>query len=942
LDNAADVLEQAFKDGKITIDQYNAALANIDKARVKMQGLGTATAGTRGQIITLTRSLASGSFESAAFDFARLASGADGVGAGFARLLLPVGAVVGVLGVLTAASIAAWGEQRALDNALLITGNRAALTSGTFAELSREIEKNSNVTIAQAEEITLALARTGKFSSNTIGEYGKTIAALTEVTGQSAEDLAKLFSEMGDDPAKFAAKQNEAWRFLTAAQYENIRVMQERGDIEGAQLALNTALYEKYAGVVIDRMGAVETALTKHKKSWSDYWRLIKDVAGVNGNDDATLLERRQTQLDLKLKQIEVQNARRSNPINPDDDPDVQRYLREIFDLQLNLQNEKERAQQESDEAEKQNQIILARRRIAELSLRADRERQMAEEIAALQKDFATARQAGSNGDFSAESEAKLRQSIIDKYSQSTKEAAKAAENYVAALEQQGRVAGKTSSEIDALKTSELKLTSEQQTRLTLARKLIDAEVERQAQIKDSQQLIKLQIDLLRAQGREFEASSIEFEAQYGELLTRLKARGDKQGIDLVDQLLDLEKLQSRLNDAQKLISESQSAQQREEQSISTQREAGLITEAEARRRIVELHQQTYALLQQQKPVLEELAAQPGAVGESASAALASLNDQSTTLLNTVSLLESTLRGSIEQGLTDVITGLAKGTLSFGDAIKSLASTVADAIIRLQAEQIAQSVTGSLFGGAKAAGAGADAATAGVGAANASAEAAATATATAQTALATASTASATALTSVATSGGAMTVSFQAVTTAASALAGALSAAAAASAAAGTTNAVVGAVGAGASVAAATGGYITGPGTSTSDSIPALLSNGEFVARAAVVAQGDALNFLHDFNARGMAALRDWAPVRHSSGGLAGYPAPVMASPNLTAANLSDPATDKNNNAMNVRFMNIVDPSLMAEFAQSSEGERVYTNYIRRNTATIKRILGVP
>ncbi len=55
----------------------------------------------------------------------------------------------------------------------------------------------------------------------------------------------------------------------------------------------------------------------------------------------------------------------------------------------------------------------------------------------------------------------------------------------------------------------------------------------------------------------------------------------------------------------------------------------------------------------------------------------------------------------------------------------------------------------------------------------------------------------------------------------------------------------------------AEGGRVRGPGTETSDSIPAWLSNNEFVVRARRVTEPGALPFLHDFNVRGMAALRD-------------------------------------------------------------------------------------
>ena len=58
---------------------------------------------------------------------------------------------------------------------------------------------------------------------------------------------------------------------------------------------------------------------------------------------------------------------------------------------------------------------------------------------------------------------------------------------------------------------------------------------------------------------------------------------------------------------------------------------------------------------------------------------------------------------------------------------------------------------------------------------------------------------------------------------------------------------------------AATGGYITGPGTGTSDSIPAMLSNGEYVMSAAAVNRiGTPL----------LDAMNHGASVRYAGGGL--------------------------------------------------------------------------
>lgn len=63
----------------------------------------------------------------------------------------------------------------------------------------------------------------------------------------------------------------------------------------------------------------------------------------------------------------------------------------------------------------------------------------------------------------------------------------------------------------------------------------------------------------------------------------------------------------------------------------------------------------------------------------------------------------------------------------------------------------------------------------------------------------------------------------------------------------------------------ATGGAVWGPGTSTSDSIPAQLSNGEFVVRAAVVSQPGVRAHLERLNAGGRSGF-----ARFAAGGLVG------------------------------------------------------------------------
>jgi hypothetical protein len=120
----------------------------------------------------------------------------------------------------------------------------------------------------------------------------------------------------------------------------------------------------------------------------------------------------------------------------------------------------------------------------------------------------------------------------------------------------------------------------------------------------------------------------------------------------------------------------------------------------------------------------------------------------------------------------------------------------------------------------------------------------------------------------------------------------------------------------------AVGGRVTGPGTGTSDSIPAYLSAGEFVMRASVVAQPGVLAHLEALNAGMHTPPLRLPRQRFSKGGLA------------TAAPAASAAMERP-----VRIINVQDASLTHEAMSSSAGERVILNVMRRNASGIKRLL---
>lgn len=120
----------------------------------------------------------------------------------------------------------------------------------------------------------------------------------------------------------------------------------------------------------------------------------------------------------------------------------------------------------------------------------------------------------------------------------------------------------------------------------------------------------------------------------------------------------------------------------------------------------------------------------------------------------------------------------------------------------------------------------------------------------------------------------------------------------------------------------ATGGLVRGPGTSTSDSIPARLSAGEYVVNAAAV-RSVGVAFLNGIN--GLSAGPQW-----QGGALALAAGGLVPQVNVQAAQPVQQA---------LRIVNAVDPGLTHDHLQTPAGERVIVNIITRNSRAIRNAL---
>lgn len=462
----------------------------------------------------------------------------------------------------------------------------------------------------------------------------------------------------------------------------------------------------------------------------------------------------------------------------------------------------------------------------------------------------------------------------------------------------------------------------------------------------DAETVKQLRQTYLQESGQTLTALEEQAAQKYGDLMKRLETRGDESGLKIVKGLINIEQIKTQTAALQTQIDNIFTRQSIAENGVQTDIQSGLITEYDARQKLFDIRKNTATQVEALLPNMQRLAqAEFDATGNASSLRnLDELKKKLGELKKVTSELEGAFKNAFTDSMSSALVDLAKGTKDLGDAAASFANGIANSMLNFASKQLAeQAYSGlkSLFSSATTQ-TGSNAGSAVTGAATTAATTAATATTTAstaaETAAKTAETAAITAATSTTTAmatamvGMAGTVvpaaatSFGAATIAANALAAAMAAAAAAANAKAATS-VIG---------AATGGFIQGPGSGTSDSIRAWLSNGEFVNRAAVVAQPGALAFLHDFNQRGMAALNE---PRFATGGLVGMPR--IAAPSRPSYQISAPAALAGGGDNSVAVFNLLDADMLTQkIIENRRFNKHLVQSVGENGNTIQKIWG--
>ena len=936
LDELESKLRKSKKVGVIDTDTFDDYLAKINNQRAALSAVETLnestkkldlnTKGARRSIASMFKQLASGNFASAGNSLLTIGNMTGRLPPLFSAATLSVGIFVAAAYKMSQVISTIISDQERFNRALISTGNYSGATTGGLEAMSQRIGK-INHNYRETRAVITELTATGRLSAKSIENIATASAYMALVTGKSALDAVQSFKGIENSVTSWAVESNKQYHWLDLATYQRIAALEAQGDTEQA-IAVATERYAKEMEVSANKM--------QEQLNWLEYaWRRFKNGVSVLGNE-----LKKELKFDLGLSSLEedierMEKAKKrgfyiipgsaSIPYNKNDDKALQEKYAERDKLQKEAQekhdtdviNEKAiNAQKELDELHKQNASDAEKQAKAVDELRKKYEALWANEKG--RKDLQAQGVTSNDGkSFSGGQYDKDVKNITDK----------GILEYNKGVEKSLKLTTELQRVMHEINDGQYKNASQaEKDRAIALAKQVDAKNAAKHNKKTDFSLTNDKNNLaLQQQLNELllgtKASDDTVEQWYNNLLAQFKKTGNKEGIDLIDQILPLKKAEANLNEITTKIQQAQSRQSTKEQRIQAQVTSGLITQVEAQSQLVDLHKQTAQELAEYLPTLQAMTELPGQAGENAQKALATLQLQIAELNKTTDALTNAFKSGLQNGIQGSLDSLAKGTFELKDALQNLAQSILSSMAQVATKGLADmamnglsNLSSSLFGAAT------DAAVD-----NASAAASA---GLMETAIATSSATGAGLMgesISMSAGIGAETISASMVTagtTAGEIISAAMIAAAGA-------NAGSSAVGA-AAVAVATGGYISGPGTSTSDSIPAKLSNGEYVVNAASVKKYG-VDYLHAINTGRL--------HRYATGGLVSNVSRPTA-PNLYDENSTSSATNQAQSAPVIQQTLILDSGEMMKSGISSvDGSRALMTWIRANSQTLKQEL---
>lgn len=294
-EGAIAALERHGKAGQVSAAQTAAAWQQLP---MQLQDVGVSIAGGMNPLLVFAQQAPQivGSFGGIKNTVAALATV-------FTPLRMLIGGVTAAFGVMAVAALQGHQQQAALTKSLALTGGAAGVTAGQVTDMGTKIAAAQDVAVGKVRDTMQSLVDSGAFVGTTLASAGRAATALSKLTGASADEVAKDFSEMKSGVANWAVEHNKSYNFLTADQYKYIQSLEAQGRSQEAMRVALDALATTMEQRSGPALGTLEKAWASLGATLSGVWDKLKGI----GREDSA--ETKLAALQRKASELEALQA---------------------------------------------------------------------------------------------------------------------------------------------------------------------------------------------------------------------------------------------------------------------------------------------------------------------------------------------------------------------------------------------------------------------------------------------------------------------------------------------------------------------------------------------------------------------------------------------------------------------------------------------------------
>ena len=560
-------------------------------------------------------------------------------------------------------------------------------------------------TQGNAAAVLAEVARTGKVAADQIELVSRAAIAMEIATGKAISSTIDEFVKLAEDPVQAIADLNNEYHFLDASVYSNIVALKQQGrEVEAVKLAV-----EAYADVVESRAKEISDDIGLLERAWKG----VKDAASEAWDSALNLGRERTRQQELddlneRIKLFEQLNEK-SLFQRGERDAQIEADKARRDALAQEIEDEERLAKEKAEARQLEAEAIKAMAEVDKLTRsNLSNEEKRVKAIKAYREQLDAIREANpSDSRLDEDTVAKNIAGINERYEtkdpeadrreREAKQRQKEMESFVAQLEKQAAVAGKSKDATRAYEISEKGLTGALLQRAQAANAVITQQEELNQAMDDAETLDGIAARLLSLDGNSFEARGKELEQEFAKLLARLESRGDEAGKALVRELINKEQLQAGLDDFQRQIDTIARGASSQRDLLSSQFEAGLISQPEYREGLMDIDSNAVSQLEQMRDAAVEYAQAMGdpTILQNFDAMVLGYQRVSDTsqkyLADGLKINEM-----LTEGLADSLLSVADGTQSAGEAFRQFA---ADFLRQLAQMILKQMIFNAISGG---------------------------------------------------------------------------------------------------------------------------------------------------------------------------------------------------------------------------------------------------